>query len=368
MQIDLIVGDLMPIDGKGMSGTWRVAYELMKHLSAVDFNIISFQGKNLKLGRFISRAVNKHIMHPKVVKTTCGRNLKHIISQYLSYLLHHIDCRNAIITCHDLALLKNCSIFNQVQARFDYKAMRKAAKIIAGSAFTKQEIVENLDIPGEQIEVIYNGIDRSMFYPMKSEVSWERLTLCGLLDNALTDRILLYVGSEHPRKNILTVLRAFKVVYERLHDVFFLKIGRPQNPNTRRDMLRLIKEWNLAERVMIIDYVQDEILNLIYNISSVFVFPSEYEGFGLPVLEAMASGLPVIASNTSALPEVIGDAGMLLDPHDIDGFADGIISILCDSALRQQMVQRGINQARRFDWNISAKKLLKSYEEVCANM
>lgn len=121
---------------------------------------------------------------------------------------------------------------------------------------------------------------------------------------------------------------------------------------------------NLQKDVIFSDYVPDEYLTLLYNAADLFVYPSLYEGFGLPPLEAMACGTPVITSNTSSLPEVVGDAGVMIDPYDVDGLAKAMFEVLTNEGLREDMRKKGLKRAKLFSWEKTAKETLKIYEEV----
>lgn len=176
-----------------------------------------------------------------------------------------------------------------------------------------------------------------------------------------------YIGffaTLEPRKNALTLIRAYSLLKKRAKGLERKLVLAGSAGWENDDVFAEIKSLGLTDDVVVTDYVPDDDLSLLMNGAEVMVYPSLYEGFGLPPLEAMACGTPVIASNTSSLPEVVGDAGIMVDPEDVEGLADAIASVLSDQGLRDEMSRKGLARAKQFSWEQAARETLKVYEDV----
>jgi len=178
--------------------------------------------------------------------------------------------------------------------------------------------------------------------------------------------VILYVGSEEPRKNLGVLLQAVAQIRKHLPDVCLVKVGRPQYPGGRDRFLRSAENMGILDILKLIDYLPDSSdgLAAAYNAADVFLFPSLDEGFGLPPLEAMASGTPVVASNVTAIPEVVGTGGILVSPRHPEKFAEAAICLLTDTPFRESTIRRGLAQARKFSWNESARRMFQLYQEI----
>jgi glycosyltransferase involved in cell wall biosynthesis len=233
---------------------------------------------------------------------------------------------------------------------------QQADLVITPSEATKADIVRHLHISPERIEVIPWGCeerfqstgDRDRFAAVQQKYH-------------LPARYLLFVGTLEPRKNLTTLLHAFAMLHEERHreDLKLVVAGRM---GWLYDAIfATVKTLALAEDVIFTGFVDDEDLPHLYRGAQLFVFPSLYEGFGLPILEAMASGVPVVTSHTASMPEVAGDAAMLVDPHDPKAIAEGIAQVLAEDQLREVLTQKGLARARRFTWESAAQKTLELY-------
>jgi glycosyltransferase involved in cell wall biosynthesis len=179
------------------------------------------------------------------------------------------------------------------------------------------------------------------------------------------EKCILYVGNEHPRKNVEGLVKAFyrlKKKYRR--GLKIIKVGGSCWFGARSRLNALVDALGLQRDLIFSEFASEEHLIALYNAADVFVFPSFYEGFGLPVLEAMACGCPVVASNTSSLPEVVGDAGILVNPYNINGLANAMYEVLANEGLREDLTKRGLARAKRFSWEKTARETLKVYQEV----
>lgn len=233
-----------------------------------------------------------------------------------------------------------------------YRNIEHASKIICISEFSKRNLLATLPITHKKTKVIYYGLDHKLFKPRDKRECRKRI---GLPSNK---KIVLNVGNESCSKNIPTLIKAFHRVNENISDVVLVRVG-DQLPITKKlvDDLNL-KDYHHFKRVPHID------IAYFYNSADLFVFPSFYEGFGFPVLEAMASGCPVIAGNRTAVPEIAGDAALLIDPFDIDSLAVQMETVLENEDLRNRLIEKGIKRASDFSWQKCARETMKTYQEV----
>ncbi|MBA7590441.1 D-inositol-3-phosphate glycosyltransferase [subsurface metagenome] len=236
----------------------------------------------------------------------------------------------------------------------DYEGIRKATRIIAVSQSTKDDLIEHLGIADERISVVYEGIDHSLFRPVSHRI--------------YNHSYILFVGSEQPRKNFTTLLKAFSQLKSepRFKKLKLVKVGKAggRGVDFRSQTIDVVESLHLSSEVIFTDFVPETDLPAYYSGAEVFVLPSLYEGFGFPVLEAMACGCPVITSNTSSLPEVVGKAGIMVDPHNTDSLAQAMWRVLTDSKLRDNMIRKGLEQSKRFSWEKAAEQTLEVYNKV----
>jgi glycosyltransferase involved in cell wall biosynthesis len=241
---------------------------------------------------------------------------------------------------------------------FLWTATHQADRIITVSEASKRDILQYFRIPPEKIEVIYNGID-DRFWTSPSEEAIGRVRE----RYQLTDPFVLYAGNIKPHKNLDRLIEAFhQLRTEGFDQLKLLIIG--DEVSKYATLRRAVHRYKLHKHVRFFGFVPDHTLAALYRLANVFVFPSLYEGFGLPPLEAMASGTPVVTSNVSSLPEVVGDAAVLIDPHDPEAIADGIRRVLTDATLREQLRAKGFARAKEFSWVRSAERVRAIYAEV----
>ncbi len=242
---------------------------------------------------------------------------------------------------------------------------RRAAHIIADSRATARDLAALYDIPAEKITVIYSGVD-GRFTPYQDTLYMQRRRAYVLKKYGIGDApFVLTVGTLQRRKNHLRLVQAFaKLISARsaAHAPLLVIAG---GKGWLYDEVRAeVQRLGLGERVRFIGYVEDMDLPHLYRAATVFAFPSTYEGFGLPLLEAMASGVPVVTSNVSSLPEVVGDAGLQVDPLDVDALARALEQALNDEVWRRHCIARGLARAAQFTWQRAAEQLLAVYERV----
>ncbi len=269
-----------------------------------------------------------------------------------------------VITVHDLAFLLYPRFLTSDSARYYGQvdlAARGADHIIAVSESTKRDTVRLLGVPPEKITVIYEAA-HPLFTPMADPEALARVRE----RYRLPPDFILFVSTIEPRKNIPTLLRAFR----RLRDNYKSKATLAIAGNRGwlvEEVDATIEELQLGDSVRCLGGVPNEELVYLYNAARLFVFPSFYEGFGLPPLEAMACGTPVIVSNTSSLPEVVGDAGWLVNPEDVEGLTVAMYRILSDENLRREMRTKGLARAATFSWERAARETLQVYRRVASH-
>jgi len=244
------------------------------------------------------------------------------------------------------------------------RVLRKAARVIAVSQFTKNEIEKLLAIPDARIEVVYNAIDERFLHGHATEADRDLIAQRYLVNYPF----ILYAGAIRPHKNVVRIIEAFSALKSELQkqqqfpDLKLIIIGDDlsSHPRLRRTVVRS----GVQNDVRFMGFVPIEVLRIFYDVAKIFVFPSLYEGFGLPPLEAMAHGTPVVTSSTSSLPEVTGNAALLVNPENVFEIQRGLQRALLDPVLRAQMKQRGYEQAQRFSWTTSVSRILEIYREV----
>jgi len=275
------------------------------------------------------------------------------------HLLPRFSKVRTVFTLHDLIFLFHPETHKPMNRWFLTLMMprflRAADAVIAVSECTKRDAIRFYGIPEEKITVIYEGVN-PRFRPASPEAIRAVREKYGL-----PERFILYVGTIEPRKNLTTLLEAFHYLLGG-HDLRLVIVGK--KGWLYEGFFRCLRDLGLEDRLIFTGYVPDEDLPAIYSAADLFVFPSLYEGFGLPVLEAMACGTPVVCSNTSSLPEVAGDAALLVDPTDVRALARVMERVLTDETLRASLRVKGIERARRFSWEDAAQKTLEVYQRV----
>jgi glycosyltransferase involved in cell wall biosynthesis len=239
-----------------------------------------------------------------------------------------------------------------------WSAVRKSDQILTVSNASKRDILRFFDIAPEKVDVIYNAIDERFLAPPDAE----RMDLVRQRYQ-LDHPFLLYVGNIKPHKNLERLIDAFgRVRAQGLDDLRLVIIGDEISKYPR--LRQAVHRHRLDKYVRFLGFQPYDTLAAFYRLARAFVFPSLYEGFGLPPLEAMACGTPVVTSNVSSLPEIAGGAAILVDPYDAASIADGITRAVSDEALRAELTARGLARAREFSWTQSVAAIHRIYMEV----
>jgi glycosyltransferase involved in cell wall biosynthesis len=223
--------------------------------------------------------------------------------------------------------------------------------VIAVSSATKHDLVAFNNIPEQKIRVIHSGIDnrlRPVDNPMQINALCQRIGING--------PYILHVGRVQSRKNLAKLVEAFADIRDVLPDLKLVLAGR--EVGGQRAVMRRVKQFGLEQQVILPGYVTDEDLPVLYSGAAVYAFPSLYEGFGFPALEAMACGTAVVCANTSSLPELVGDAALTVEPTDAYAFGEALARLLTDASLCTTLVERGLARARQFTWGAAAHATL----------
>ena len=274
-----------------------------------------------------------------------------------------------VVTAHDLLdhmyrARGGSSVRRFLHFHLTRRVLENAARIFAVSRFTKNEIEKLFGIDSAKIEVVYNAIDSRFLAGHATDADRQLLAE----RYQVTYPFLLYAGRISPHKNLVRIIEAFAalkadlVKRELYPDLKLIIIGDELSKHT--DLRRTVVRGGVQNDVRFMGFVPIDVLRIFYDLAKVFVFPSLYEGFGLPPLEAMAHGTPVLTSNTSSIPEVVGNAAVIVNPENVFEIMRALERVLLDQTLREKMRQRGYEQVRKFSWNKSAASLLAAYEEI----
>lgn len=260
-----------------------------------------------------------------------------------------------IITVHDLVAFLFPAGHNAkavIIERLTLKrAVKKAAQIFVVSENTQKDLLKKFKYPPEKIHI--TPCAPSDFFREKveeSELTWFRT------QHKLPKKFILAVGTLEPRKNFGTLIKSFVLIKAKLPDSKLVIVGKKGWKYSHIE--EKLKEFKMTDDVIFPGYLSGEDLKKMYACATVFVFPSLYEGFGIPPLEAMACGCPVISSNVASLPEVVGDAGILIDPRNARRMADAVVSLIENDQVRNMLIERGLRRAEKFSWKASAEAAL----------
>lgn len=273
---------------------------------------------------------------------------------------HRPSCKS-VITVHDLAFLLYPHFLTKESARYYGhidQAVRWTDHIISVSESTKRDTIQHLGVPEDKITVVYEAAN-PIFQPMDQDKAREEVRNRHGIDGPF----ILFVSTIEPRKNVPTLVRALWQLMECYKEDVRLVLAGGKGW-LFEDAFAVVEDLKMDGRVHFVGRVPSEDLLYLYNTAEMLAHPAFYEGFGLPPLEAMACGLPVVASNVASLPEVVGDAGLLIDPHDVDELTVAMWRILNDSALRQEMQEKGLRQAEGFSWKRAARETMDIYRLV----
>jgi glycosyltransferase involved in cell wall biosynthesis len=303
--------------------------------------------------------------------------LHHILKERRCDLLHvpHLFWKPQAIPCpyvvtvHDLLdhmyrINSHSEIKRTLHFYFTKRVLHGAARIFAVSDFSKKDTERVFQVPARKIEVIYNAIDERFRQGHATEADRQFIAERYQVNYPF----LLYAGRISPHKNVVRIIEAFGALKTELakegqfEDLKLIIIG--DEVSKHPDLRRAVIKSGAQHDVRFLGFVPIEVLRIFYDQAKIFVFPSLYEGFGLPPLEAMAHGTPVVTSNTSSIPEVVGNAAVMVNPENVFEIMRALHKVLLDPAVREKLKARGIDQANKFSWDKSVCKMLSVYREV----
>jgi glycosyltransferase involved in cell wall biosynthesis len=293
-------------------------------------------------------------------------DLAHI--PHIFWMPRHLPCPY-VVTVHDVLehlyhANNGSGLKRSLHLQLTRRALHGASQIFAVSKYTKSEIEKLFGVPSNKIAVVYNAIDERFLRGHASQPELQILAERYLV----TYPFLLYAGRISPQKNLIRIIEAFSALKAELEkenqvpDLKLIIIGDElsKHPDLRRTVIRS----GVQNDVRFMGFVPIEMLRVFYDAAKIFVFPSLYEGFGLPPLEAMAHGTPVVTSNSTSLPEVVGNAAVLVNPENVFEMMRALYRVLLDQNLRDKMKQRGYEQAKKFSWDASARQLIAAYQNI----
>ncbi len=274
-----------------------------------------------------------------------------------------------VMTVHDMLehmsrAREQSNFWRSLYFQMTKRVLAGAARIFAVSNFTRNEIEKLFEIPSDRVEVVYNAIDERFLRGHASAADRDLIAR----RYQVTYPFLLYAGRISPHKNVVRMIEAFSALKTELErdqaypDLKLIIIGDDLSGNP--DLRRTVVRSGVQNDVRFLGFIPIEVLRIFYDEAKIFVFPSLYEGFGLPPLEAMVHGTPVVTSNVSSLPEVVGNAAVLVNPENVFEIMRALHRVLMDQSLRDRMKERGYQQAAKFSWETSVRRILEAYRQI----
>ena len=355
-----LITDLDVREGIGKYGQYL--YEFLKDKFPTDYLYLDFSNRTLVRNPGNEREViartdslladNKPFFWMRIKKKIPDYDLYHIVSQNLSFLLTD---KPFIITVHDLApLFIPTSIIEKWGRMYLYSGIKKAKRILSDSHSTKNDLIKTFKIPPEKIKVVHLGVNFDIFKPQDKNACRAKLGL------PLNKKIILNVAIEKWRKNVPNLVKAFALVNQKTPETILVRIGY-KTP----EVAQLISELKIQDKVLYFSNLpKEEDLAVFYNAADVFVFPSYYEGFGLPPLEAMACGTPTIVANRTSLPEIVEDKELQFNPDNPREIAEKILKLLSDEKLCRESSRKALEQAQKFSWKQTVEETFQVYLEL----
>jgi glycosyltransferase involved in cell wall biosynthesis len=341
------------------AGIHRYIGGLLDHLPAADsrFTYTAFTGPSAPIldaalhAERTSLPTTKplgRIAWEQFVQPIAARQSRLDLFHVTAYVSPIVATVPTVVTVHDLSFLRSPDSFRFANrtylSLFTGLSCQRARRVIAVSEYTKKDVMKVYGLPADKIDVVYSGLDPEIVRPPESELIAFRKR------HGLPDKFILYLGTIEPRKNLSTLIRA----YAKVRPAGVKLVCAGGRGWMYEDVFQTVEELRLSREVIFPGFLPGDDLPFWYSAAQVFVYPSTYEGFGLPVIEAMACGVPTITTNSSSLPEAAGDAAILVPPDDSSALAEALARLLADDSLQVELAERGLRQAARFTWEDAA--------------
>jgi glycosyltransferase involved in cell wall biosynthesis len=359
-----LIKTILEIESQRTNGNkYKLFYNSARDIQA---RIPDFQSENIEtrnLGypnKIFNYFLQKTLKYPKIDKIL---DVDVFLMPHINFAALSSACQS-ILTVHDISFLRYPDFFSARKNFWHYmldvkKMINGFDKIVSVSENTKNDIVDICGVDKEKVKVIYPGVNNSFYRQLKPE-------LYNQIKNKyqLKNKFILYIGTLEPRKNIEGLIEAFNVFCRkrRVNDCdLVIAGGRGWKSN------KIIKKWKESEhrnKIKFLGYIPHEDKPYLYNAASIFAYPSFYEGFGFPPLEAMACGTPVLTSFSSSLSEVAGDSAFLVDPYNTNKIADYLERLIIDKKLREELKQRGLETVKKYNWEKTAKEYIGLMEDA----
>ena len=316
-----------------------------------------------RIGRAAATYTSRYLLYPRILRRIQAETY-HILDHGNAWLIRYLDPTKTVVTCHDLIPLilsdrqrSLCPWFSQRAFRQALTGLTRAAKILANSQKTRQDLIAQLRCSPDRIEVIPLGIDPCLRPPSSPEEVQAARRAFGLPDREI---LLLHVGQNVFYKNIEGLLQAMNLLCQRGQPVRLVQAGSFLNSI----QTEIAARSGLKNRPIELGSLPREKLRQLYWAADILVYPSWYEGLGLPPLEALACGLPAIVSDRGALPDTVGGAALVVNPDSIEQIADAVERLLHDPTLRQELRSRGVARAAHFRWETTAERTFQIYRSL----
>lgn len=351
---------------KAHSGTDRIKFEFFslrnhdRKLARIEPYLMDNCEINMsRFSGFVYKAVSTFIPLPYSWFFGKGSDITHFFNYIVPPFVHG----KKVVTIHDMVYKAFPETMNSKTRILLNLAMNKSMKradvVVTDSEFSRSEIIKYFPQYRDKVEVVPCGVDCDMFKPVQDRSIIEKVKA----NHNIKGKYFLYLGTLEPRKNLTRLVKAYEILSRRKEDCPLLVLAGGKGW-LYDEIFEEVNKSGLGDKVIFTQYIPGEEICPLMNGAEAFVFPSLYEGFGMPPLEAMACGTPVIVSGSASLPEVVGDCGLIVDAYSEESIADAMGKIADNEELRKQLSEKGIIRAREFSWKKSAEKLYTIYERL----
>lgn len=351
---------------KAHSGTDRIKFEFFslrnhdRKLARIEPYLMDNCEINMsRFSGFVYKAVSTFIPLPYSWFFGKGSDITHFFNYIVPPFVHG----KKVVTIHDMvykAFPETMNSKTRILLNLAMnKSMKRADAVVTDSEFSRSEIIKYFPQYRDKVEVVPCGVDCDMFKPIQDRSIIEKVKA----NHNIKGKYFLYLGTLEPRKNLTRLVKAYEILSRRKEDCPLLVLAGGKGW-LYDEIFEEVNKSGLGDKVIFTQYIPGEEICPLMNGAEAFVFPSLYEGFGMPPLEAMACGTPVIVSGSASLPEVVGDCGLIVDAYSEESIADAMEKIADNEELRKQLSEKGISRAREFSWKKSAEKLYTIYERL----